>query len=747
MTRFSLAGSWQRSVAGVPIDRVAVPGSYPPMGQCTLQFTFTRPWPAAEDQRVFLVTEGVLAAADFTINGQPVGAAGPWARYRFELPRGLLRDSNVIEACVRDTCESFGPPPGRRFDAGLVRTIWLENRPAAFIDDVHFRTELNDDCTAAACTVAVTFDGPVGRPAAVVLTDLASGQDVVSAEACADTPARFTVHSPRLWSPRSPALYRLTVALPGSPGEPWSEQVGFRRLAIDGRGFRLNNQPLVLKGVCRHEFTSASGYSPTADEVRRELAAIRQAGFNYVRLVHAPQGPEVCRIAAELGLLVSQEPGTCFYDLSDPAIYGPAYECLIRTVRRDRNVPSIFAWLIYNECDPNTDYAVRAAGEVRALDPGALLSFADCSGKNEQIKAMVAAADLSYYGINVYDAWPKAYLERMAVFTDRPLVFTEWGGLLAIGNPRIARTLCETFARHVQPPAEPRMAGCSFWVWADYEEKSRPGPAAIEGWTIEGLVDERGRPRQELGVLSRMCLEMDHPPTIAPPVIEVLAQRPRREGDWQFVSLSDIPGDQKAMQCAIDERRSAQGGATPRLGRLMVDGLEFLCDGGDGDAPSGRGGHPLLLGPSRPRITIPVDRTVSALAVLGHVALAGGYPSSSVQTVWSRDAEPPRTLGDPASQYELEFEDGVETIALRHGLEVLRANDICRWWRSAPRGPFTRPAVRVVVHPSYEILRVDLWERRWERPRRLKALHWTLLDGQSIHAMYGLAVRLAGRTP
>ncbi len=733
MARFSLAGSWRRSVAGVPIDRIAVPGSYPPMGQCTLDFNFERPWPAADEQRVFLVTEGVLATAEFTTNGQHIGAAGPWARYRFELPRGLLGQRNVIAAQVRDTSEGFGPPPGRRFDAGLVRTIWLENRPAAFIDDVHFRTELNDDCTAAACTVAVTFDGLVRQAAEVVLTDAANGQVAARSRATIDAPAQFTVPSPRLWSPQSPALYRLTVTLPGSSDEPWSEQVGFRRFAVDGRGFRLNNQPLVLKGVCRHEFTSASGYSPSLDEVRRELAAIRHAGFNYVRLVHSPHGPEVCRIAAELGLLVSQEPGTCFYDLSDPAIYGPAYECLIRTVQRDRNVPSIFAWLIYNECDPNTDYAVRAAGEVRALDPGALLSFADCSGKHDQIKAMVAAADLSYYGINVYDPWPKAYLDRMAVFTDRPLVFTEWGGLLAIGNPRIASTLCETFTRHVQPHAEPRMAGCSFWVWADYEEKSRPGPAAIDGWTVEGLLDGRGRPRQELRILSRMCLEMDQPPIVRTAAIEVLAQRPQREGDWRPLSLADIPGDQQAMQRTIDERRAAQGGAAPRLGRLMVDGLEFHC--GDG--------HPLLLGPSRPRITIPVDRTVSALAVLGHVAMAGGYPSSSVQTVWSRDAEPPRKLGDPASQYALEFEDCMETIALRHGLEVLRANDICRWWRTAPRGPFTRPVVRAVVHPSFEILRVDLWERQWEQPRRLKALHWTLLDGESAQAMYGLSVRLA----
>lgn len=734
--RFVLAGDWRRFIGDRQVDFVRVPGSHRPIGDCRLEHTFARPWPVDKSRRVFLVTEGVLATAEFSLNGQSIGRAGPWARYRFEIAPELLLDQNTLTVHLRDTVESFGPPPGRRFDGGLIRPLWLESRPVTFLEDFRFTAELDADCTRAQCEVAVEFNGLTPLPVRVVMAERDTGVIVVDTQATAAAPARFTLDQPRLWSPHRPNLYTLTVHA-SDEGELLTESVGVRRIEARGQDFYLNNERLMLKGVCRHEFTSRSGYSPPEGEIRRELALIKHAGFNFIRLVHSPQGPEVCRIAAELGLLVSEEPGTCFHDLADPVIYGPAFECLLRTVKRDRNVPSILAWLIYNECNPNSEYAVRAAKVCRELDPGCRLSFADCSGKNDEIRAMVQAADLTFYGVNVYGNWPKDYEQRMDVFTDRPLVFTEWGGLVAQGNPRTAKTLCDAFVRHSRVGDPLRFAGCCFWAWADYEERSRPGPAAIDGWTIEGLLDAQGKPRLDLHILSMMCFDMDHPPLERKADVEVLAQAPRRTENWQPVDLSRIDGDQSTLEKPINDRRHAQESSHPRLGRLLVDGIEFVCRDVDGPA------HPLLLGGERREVTIPVGRKIRSLAVLGHVAMAGGFLRSSVETVWSEDPEPPRELGDPAGEYELVFEDGSRTVPLRHGLEILRSNDICRWWLTTPRSSHTKPAVRSLIHPSYEILRVDLWEFPLPEPRVLKAIRWRLSDPTAVLAMFGLSVEVA----
>ncbi|HEY3340564.1 MAG TPA: glycoside hydrolase family 2 TIM barrel-domain containing protein, partial [Anaerolineae bacterium] len=397
--QFSLGGTWAQSVGGREIDFVTVPGAFPPIGECTLTHTFDQPWPTDSRHRIFLVTEGVLAKAAFVLNGQPIGEAGPWATYRYELPAGLLKPTgNTLQAHLRDMGEAFGPMPGRRFECGLPRAIYLQRRPATYLASMTFQTELNDEHDMARCSVSVEMDGETPRIAHVILAEKDSGRVVAQGEAQPGQPARFDVEWPRLWSPAAPNMYTLSATLPNS--DTLCEQVGIRKLEVRGQDFYLNGERLTLKGVCRHEFTTLNGYAVPEEQARIELARIKHAGFNYIRLVHSPHAPCVPRIAAELGLLVSEEPGTCWHDLSQPAIAAPAVECLLRTVQRDRNVPSIFAFLIYNECNPNVAYAMQQAQACRSISPGCLLGMADCSGQNDAIKAMLHAAELSFYGIN-----------------------------------------------------------------------------------------------------------------------------------------------------------------------------------------------------------------------------------------------------------------------------------------------------------------------------------------------------------
>lgn len=743
-TRLDLRGTWTRSVGGRDIDFVKVPGVYLPTGECELRYEFTLPWPDAAG-RMFLVTEGVLARARFELNGQPIGEAGPWSTYRFEIPADLMGERNLLVARVSDIVEDFGPTPGRRFDAGLVRDIFLELRPNAYIESFSFRYALADDFSSADCHVRIEIDGVSADRPELVFTERGNGRVVARASADADGLAEFTVDWPHLWSPSTPNLYTLTVSL----GEDKAfEKVGLRHIETRGSDFFLNGQRIVLKGICRHEFTTSAGYSPSEEEVRRDLALIKHSGFNYIRLVHSPHSGSVCRTAAELGLFVSEEPGTCFHDLGDPAIAAPAVECLKRTVKRDRNVPSILAWLIYNECNPNAEYATSAAKICRDLDPGCLLSFADCSGQDDNIKTMVRAADLSFYGINVYSFSPNAYCEKMKIFNDKPLVFTEWGGWIGPGNPRILTDLCDGFAIHSRESQELRVAGCSYWIWADYEERSRPKPAAIEGWTIEGLVDKMGQPKPDLQTLSLMCYKIDNPPPSRQPVVEVISQGPRRREIWLPVALDDITENQRVLAELVDKHRrerkeyqpdflavTQKTPLPPHFGRLLVDGIEIECR--DAAAPR----HPLYLARQCPEIEIPFEGEVDAVAVLGNVAIVGGYPPSSVWSVHHRDSEPPVEFASPAAEYEFSFDDGSVVVPLRHGLEVLRANDISRWWTTGPRAPYTKPAVRCVVNESYETLRVDLWEHEFGRSARLRSIRWRLIDESAVLALYGLSLR------
>ncbi len=693
-----------------------------------------------------------------------IGVAGPWAGYRFEIPRQLLASGiNRIQAEVHDLGETFGPVPGRRFDGGLVRPIGLERRPATWLSGVQFSAGLHPDCASAEPVITVSLDGPGQAACEIVLAD-PDGREVGRGTATPTAPLRLSLARPRLWSPDRPDLYTLTTTLTATPAatpaataagsagahERLVEQVGFRRIDSRGSDLLLNGERLVLAGVCRHEFTHDWGYSPPEAVVRRELLRIKHAGFNYIRLVHAPQAGMVCRLAAQIGLLVSEEPGTCWNDLAKDEIAAPAVECLRRTVLRDRNVPSILAWFIYNECNPHVGYATRIAQMVRSLDPECRLAMADCSGDDAKIMEMVTAAQLSFYGINVYCHTRKAFIDRMRVLKDRPLIITEWSGFLGMGNDRQLGDLCALFVRHAQVAEPLRLAGGSIWVWADYEEHSRPAPASIRGWTVEGLVQADGTPKHDLLTVSQMAFDMLHPPLAPPVAVQVVCPAPLRSVPWHAVSLMDAGEGQQPLEARMDRLRKVRECDTwltlpsdhdgyaftppwPRLGRLLVDGLDLRLR--DEHAPA----YPLLLGPERPRVAIKVGRQVQAIAVLGQVMVGGGYPGPP-PGLWAA-GDDGRPLGQLAARYRFRFADGSEVEQpLRHGIEILRHNDICRWWTPSPRGSATRPAVRAVIDARYECLRLDLWER--ELPSgMLTEVVWELVDQEALLVMAAVSVR------
>jgi hypothetical protein len=725
-----LHGDWRRSVGGRALDFVPVPGTFPPCGECQLDFELELPegWDAGA--RCFLVTEGVLSEADFAINGRALGTAGPWVTTRFELPRGTLTKANRITATIRDITAHFGPMAGRRYDAGLQRPVRLERRPATFIASVGFQTVLSDDLRAARVAVAVEQDGPA-QALEVVLAE--RGGEVVfrGAFRAGETPA-FTVDRPRLWSPQRPELYELTVTL--ANGDRVIDSVGFRKLEARGRDFWLNGERLLLKGVCRHEFISGFGYAPPEAEVRRDLGLIKTAGFNYVRLVHSPQASCVPRIASELGLLVSEEMGLCHDDLSKPEKSDASARTLESIVRRDRTQPSIFAWFIYNECDPVVAYAKRAAEICRRLDPGRLIGFADCSGRDDELKTMVKEADLSFYGVNMYTTWIPEFHRRTGVLADKPLVLTEWGGWGVQGAAECLTMVCETIASLAREDAATRFAGHSFWAWADYEEYRRDHIGNPKGWTQEGLLDDRLRPKPDLVIINRMNWEMDHPTPARPARVEIPLRLPAQEG-WSCVDLARVAPDDGEPERALARMRAKYRGVWPQLGRALIGGIEFAARNRDGSA------RPLLLGAGREELVIPVGRAAREIAIVGHTAFASAYPGNAQFSVNHPGTEEPiRARGDLAAEYVFVFDDGEQVQPLRHGLEVLRANELCRWWRTDALSPETLTAFRATVHPTYEIVRAELWRKRWEKPRTLREIRWRLKDAQAILTLFAVSV-------
>jgi beta-galactosidase/beta-glucuronidase len=158
----------------------------------------------------------------------------------------------------------------------------------------------------------------------------------------------------QLWSPATPKLYEARFRLvDGSlDEEPVLDELwctfGFREIKASGNRILLNNEPVYLK------FALYQGYwvdglwtAPSDEAIQHDLDLLVEMGFNGVRLHQKVEDPRLLYWADMKGILLWGE-------MANSRKYtGLSRDLLLhewtQAVRRDRNHPSIIAWVPINE--------------------------------------------------------------------------------------------------------------------------------------------------------------------------------------------------------------------------------------------------------------------------------------------------------------------------------------------------------------------------------------------------------------
>lgn len=159
---------------------------------------------------------------------------------------------------------------------------------------------------------------------------------------------------PKLWTAETPNLYRVEFRLKqnGKVIHRLTQRFGFRTFEVrDGDGLYLNGQRVVLKGANRHSFWPDSGRCLNEAIHRLDIAAMKDANMNAVRMSHYPPDAQFLDLCDELGLYVLDELGGWqkFYDNEVGA------KLVSEMVPRDVNHPSILFWDNGNEGGFNTN--------------------------------------------------------------------------------------------------------------------------------------------------------------------------------------------------------------------------------------------------------------------------------------------------------------------------------------------------------------------------------------------------------
>jgi beta-galactosidase len=377
-------GAWQAQGYGVESDKLR--HHYEGRGWYQRE---VRPPRLGEGQRLFLCVGGVHRSAKVWFNGRPLGEhVGYLSPFEFDLtPLIQTEASATLALCVDgrqnwdvdcltgcfDLIDEMFTPWG-----GIWGHVWLETRPAVWLEDVFVRPRV----APPGCTVTAALAGQKERADAVELEVLNSeGGRVGLAGGSLTEPdaSRLEINlvlpGAREWSPEKPILHTACLRLLKGQAEVDRREVrfGLREIQVRGSDFYLNGRKLYLRGYGDDAIYPKSMAAPSEKGIYRErLQAARDRGFNYVRHHSHILPPEYYEAADEIGLLVSAEFPIAYEQYYQKA-KGPALELYQRewaaAIRRLRNHPSIFDWCMGNEMWESFPLAPALYRVAKELDP------------------------------------------------------------------------------------------------------------------------------------------------------------------------------------------------------------------------------------------------------------------------------------------------------------------------------------------------------------------------------------------
>ena len=365
-----------------PFDRAHASGTgYLPGGTAWYRKHFTLPEDTA-GKRVRVTFGGVYKHARVWINSNYLGQrAYGYATFTYDISAFVRPGENVI--CVR--VEHNEVADSRWFTgSGIYRDVTLEiSDPCSFeTDGIFVTTEKVENGTAHVKVQYETLGGDGARFAVKKPCGCIVAEAEVKGESGA---AVLEVPETMLWSPESPALYRLEACVlkDGAVTDEKTVRFGIRTIRFDGdKGFFLNGVNMKLKGLCVHHDAGALGAAVPRDVWHRRLEGFKQMGCNAIRTAHNPPDSHLLDLCDEMGFMVMDEAFDEWegaknkwwqgHNVYPPKRFGYAEDFpqwyradLEGMVRRDRNHPSIIIWSIGNEIDyPNDPYVTPLFKEV-----------------------------------------------------------------------------------------------------------------------------------------------------------------------------------------------------------------------------------------------------------------------------------------------------------------------------------------------------------------------------------------------
>lgn len=339
---------------------------------------------AALKGQTFLEFEAAFQDAEVFVNGKRAGEhLGGYTGFSMNITGDLKAGDNVIAVRVNNNWNAqLNPRSGEHvFSGGIYRDVYLVTTSAVHVpwygtfvttpkvsDDaatVDVKTEVRNDSGAAATAVLKTA---ILDPAGTQVAEYTSTEKI-DAGALVNVEQSGELSGPKLWSPETPKLYTAVsrVYVKGALQDEFRTTFGIRWVTWTADdGITLNGKHRYFHGANVHQDHAGWGDAVTDAGARRDVALVKEAGFDFIRGSHYPHKPAFADACDQLGVLFWSEndfwgiggyKGDGYFNASsyppveaDQAPFeAHVLDSLREMIRINRNHPSIIVWSMSNE--------------------------------------------------------------------------------------------------------------------------------------------------------------------------------------------------------------------------------------------------------------------------------------------------------------------------------------------------------------------------------------------------------------
>jgi beta-galactosidase len=322
---------------------------------------------------------GIFQNSEVWINGHYLGKRPyGYISFNYDLTPYLdFKGENVMAVRVDNSLQ----PSARWYTGcGIYNHVWLVTTTKLHVarHGVYATTPVVSR-DSAIVKVTTTIENDFGEPKQFNLsTELYSAKNelVARVETSATLPGKeiselvqnMTVLKPELWSPDSPALYKLKTVISNKKTafDELETNIGIRYFTFSAKsGFALNGKSLKFQGVNNHSDLGALGAAQNDRVLERRLEILKAMGCNAIRTAHNPPCEELLEMCDRMGFMVMDEAfdewleSWPFGGIKKPegkAKYGYhlnfnewAQKDLTELIQRDRNHASVILWSVGNE--------------------------------------------------------------------------------------------------------------------------------------------------------------------------------------------------------------------------------------------------------------------------------------------------------------------------------------------------------------------------------------------------------------